>query len=102
MWEARRVTKIGGQIGFILPTDPGLLNQFIKKLITYPRLQKLMATNPRLVYALDHKNHVVSLLEQAKYIFEKDELRLIYKPFGVKSWNFNLLVVVIATKKEAK
>lgn len=36
MWEARRVTKIGGQIGFILPTDPGIVNRFVKKFITYP------------------------------------------------------------------
>jgi ubiquinone/menaquinone biosynthesis C-methylase UbiE len=98
IWEARRVTKIGGQIGFILPTDPGIMNRLVKKFVTYPRLQKLSKNNPKLIYALDHKNHVGSILEQAKYVFENDKLEIIYKPFRIKSWNLNLLVVVIATK----
>jgi SAM-dependent methyltransferase len=99
MWEARRVTKIGGQIGFILPTDPGILNRLVKYFITYPRLKKLSKINPKLIYALDHKNHVASILEQAKFAFENDDLEIIYKPFRIKTWNLNLLVVVIATKK---
>lgn len=100
MWEARRVTKIGGQIGFILPTDPGILNRFVKKVITYPRLKTLTQINPKLMYALDHKNHVASLLEQAKFVFKNDDLEFIYKPFPIKTWNFNLLVVIIATKRK--
>jgi ubiquinone/menaquinone biosynthesis C-methylase UbiE len=98
MWEARRVTKIGGQIGFILPTDPGVLNRFVKKLITYPRLKSLTTFNPKLMYALDHKNHVAALLEQAKFVFKNDDLEFIYKPFRLKTWNFNLLIIIIATK----
>jgi ubiquinone/menaquinone biosynthesis C-methylase UbiE len=96
--EARRVTKIGGEIAFIVPTDPGLLNQFIKKIISYPKMRKITKIKPELFYALDHKNHVGSILELIKFVFKNDKLQLHFRPFRIRSWNFNLLVVAKITK----
>jgi len=91
--EARRVTTSGGEIAFIIPTDPGLLNQLIKKLISYPKMRKLSKIKPELFYALDHRNHVGSILELIEFVFQKDNLKMHYRPFRIRSWNLNLLVV---------
>jgi ubiquinone/menaquinone biosynthesis C-methylase UbiE len=96
--EAKRVTIQGGEIAFICPTDPGLLNQLIKRLFSYPKLRKLTKIRPELFYALDHKNHVGSILELIRFVFSEDQLKFHYRPFRVKSWNLNLLVVAKITK----
>ena len=36
--EVRRVTEIGGEIAFILPTDPGLLNQLVKRIFSFRKI----------------------------------------------------------------
>ena len=97
--EARRVTEIGGEIAFILPTDPGMLNQLVKKLFSFRKLKKLTKIRPQLFYALDHKNHVGSIIEQIKFVFQDDVLALHYRPFYLKTWNGNLLVVAHIKKQ---
>lgn len=97
--EARRVTVGGGEIAFIVPTDPGFLNQLIKRIVSYPKLRKLTDIRPELFYALDHKNHVGSILELIKFVFAEDDLRFHYRPFRIRSWNLNLLVVAKIVKK---
>ena len=96
--EARRVLKIGGEVSFALPTDPGMLNQVVKKIITYRKLRKLSEIRPELFYALDHQNHVGGLIEIFKFIFRNDEVRITFHPFHFRSWNLNLLVTVNAKK----
>ncbi len=96
--EMRRVTKIGGEIGISLPADPGVLNRFIKSIISYPRIRKLTDLDPKLIYALEHKNHIGGMLSIMKYVFRDDELKIKYHPFRLKSWNLNLAIVVKVTK----
>lgn len=92
--EARRVTEKGGEIAFVFPTDPGLMNQAVKKLISFRRIKKLTEINPQLFYALEHQNHVLGIIEQIKYVFGSDNLKFHYRPFRfLHSWNMNLLVV---------
>jgi ubiquinone/menaquinone biosynthesis C-methylase UbiE len=91
--EARRVTVRGGEIAFIIPTDPGVLNQLVKRIVSYPKLRKLSKTRPELFYALDHKNHVGGILELINFVYSEDRLELHYRPFRIRSWNLNLLVV---------
>ena len=94
MLEARRVTKPGGEIAFALPTDPGILNQFIKRFISGPRLKKYSFISPKTIYALEHPNHVAGLLEFSKLVFEDDDLIIHFDPFKLPSWNLNLLCVI--------
>jgi phosphatidylethanolamine/phosphatidyl-N-methylethanolamine N-methyltransferase len=96
--EVRRVTKVGGEISFALPTDPGIANQLVKRLITYKKLRKLSSIRPELFYALDHQNHVNGLIEIFKYVFRKDNVQIVYHPFHIPSWNLNLLVTLQARK----
>lgn len=99
MLEMRRVTAISGEISIGLPTDPGLVNRFIKKMYTYRKARKLGMENPAFVYSLDHQNHIFGLIEIAKYVFRNDDLSINYLPFKVKSANLNLLVVLKVVKK---
>lgn len=96
--EARRVTVQGGELAFIIPTDPGALNQIVKRVVSYPKLRKLTEIQPELFYALDHKNHVGSILELIKFVYSGDQLKLYYRPFRISSWNLNLLVVAKIVK----
>jgi ubiquinone/menaquinone biosynthesis C-methylase UbiE len=91
--EAKRVTVSGGEIAFLIPTDPGVLNQLVKRFISYPKMRKLSKIKPELFYAIDHKNHVGSILQIISFVFEKDDLTFHFRPFGIKSWNLNLIVV---------
>ena len=92
--EARRVTAVGGEIAFVIPTDPGILNQFVKNIFSFRKMKRLSTVRPQLFYALEHKNHVKSILEQIRFVFQSDELEFNFRPFPfLKSWNCNLLVV---------
>jgi len=97
--EARRVTESGGEIAFIFPTDPGILNQLAKKIISFPKIRKMTNTRPELFYAIDHRNHVLSITELIKFVFSADELKFHYRPFRFRSWNLNLLIVAHIVKK---
>jgi phosphatidylethanolamine/phosphatidyl-N-methylethanolamine N-methyltransferase len=97
--EVRRVTRIGGEISIVLPTDPGLLNQLVKKLYSYRRLRDKISFKPELIYALEHPNHIPALLELIRFVFSNDDLRFRFKPFHLKSWNLNLWVHVHILKK---
>ena len=97
--EVRRVTQTGGEIAFVFPTDPGILNQLIKRLISYRKIRKMTDIPPELFYALDHKNHVLSISELIKFVFALDELVFHYRPFRFKSWNMNFLIVAQIIKK---
>jgi ubiquinone/menaquinone biosynthesis C-methylase UbiE len=98
--EARRVTETGGEIAFLFPTDPGILNQLVKRLFSYRRIRKLTKVDPKLIYALDHKNNIQGILEQIKYVFYLDEVKFKFRPIPfIRSWNLNLLVVAKIIKR---
>jgi SAM-dependent methyltransferase len=92
--EIRRVTENKGQIAIGLPADPGLLNRMVKYLITYPAMRKLGVEHPKFIYALEHPNQIGGLLEIVKYVFYKDQVKVTFFPFRIRSWNLNLLAVV--------
>jgi demethylmenaquinone methyltransferase/2-methoxy-6-polyprenyl-1,4-benzoquinol methylase len=96
--ECRRVTKENGTLSFLVTTDPGFLNQLVKKIYSYPKLNKLSEYPANLIYALDHKNGVINLLSIIRYVFKNDSIKLNYYPFFIPSVNFNLAVIVNITK----
>ncbi len=96
--EARRVVKIDGQLAFILPTDPGIVNQLVKRFISFPLIRRLTHYEPALFYALEHRNHVKGLIDLIKFIFQEDDIKFSYKPFRIPSWNFNLVIGISIIK----
>lgn len=92
--EIKRVIKESGQVVIGLPTDPGILNRLVKRIITYPKMNRMGINNPRLEYAREHINGIGNLLELIQFQFANESLKLKYFPFKLKSWNLNLAVVV--------
>ncbi len=82
----------------MLPTDPGIANQLVKRLVTYKKLRKLLSIRPEIFYALDHQNHVNGLIEIFKYVFRKDKIKIAFHPLHIRSWYLNLLVTLQARK----
>jgi phosphatidylethanolamine/phosphatidyl-N-methylethanolamine N-methyltransferase len=92
--EIERVTKPGGEISIGMPCDPGILNRFIKFLITFPKARRIGLQNPELVYALEHPNHIHGLMSIAKFVFSNHQLKFTFHPFKIRSWNANLAIVI--------
>jgi phosphatidylethanolamine/phosphatidyl-N-methylethanolamine N-methyltransferase len=99
--EMRRICSPGGEISFILPTDPGILNRCAKAMITYPLLRKSGIENPRLLYAIEHINHVGALLEITKTVFRHDQMSLRYRPVPLPTWNWNLWISVHVVRSDS-
>ncbi len=96
--ESRRVVKTGGQLAFALPTDPGFVNQLVKRFVSFPAIRRLTAYKPELFYALEHRNHIKGLIDLIKFIFQEDDVLFNFRPFRVPSWNFNLVIGVSIIK----
>lgn len=96
--ELWRVTKPGGKIVVAMPCDPGMINRLVKTVITYPGMRKAGITDPKLVYAREHKNGIGNLLAFAKDCFSQDQLKIKYFPFRLPSWNLNLLAIIHVRK----
>jgi len=92
LMEVRRVMQPGAEFSVVLPTDPGMANRLVKVLSTYPRVRRLSDLDPRLVYALEHRNHIGGLISLIKYVFARDVLRIRFGPTRLPSWNANLWV----------
>ena len=91
--ELRRVAKNQCEIAIVFPTDPGMLNRFIKNAYTFRRAKRIGVIHPKLINALDHKNHIFSLIQILRFVYKNDTVKLRFRPFGLGGVNFNLLVV---------
>jgi ubiquinone/menaquinone biosynthesis C-methylase UbiE len=100
MQEIRRVTKVGGTIDILLPNDPGLMYRTLaffssgikaKKLKVYPLY--------KIVKAVEHKNHYLSLISLLKSIFCNDYLKFTFFPLRLKSYSLNIFTFIHVTKK---
>lgn len=91
--EIKRVIKDGGKIVIGMPTDPGIVNRIIKKIITFPKMRKQGIVSPQYCYALEHINPIHNLLAILKEEFKNSNIKFSYFPFKIKSWNLNLVIV---------
>jgi ubiquinone/menaquinone biosynthesis C-methylase UbiE len=97
--ESLRVLKADGTLVFLMPADPGLLNQLVKKVLTYPKLRKLGVLSPQYIYALEHKNPIHNLIATSKYVSAGNQIKTKYRPFFVPSWSLNLWVLCVINKR---
>lgn len=98
MREALRVTtQKKGLIIFALPTDPGLLNQLVKRIVTYPRMRRLGISNPEYLYAIEHKHPIHNILAIGNEVFGSD-YTVRYFPGILPGWNLNLIALLIVRK----
>lgn len=93
--EIRRVTMDGGLISIYLPSDPGLLYRIAQMLVSNNSFKNHFSKKElKLLRALEHRNHVSSLLEMIYEIFESDELTFRTFPILNFGWNTSLFQIV--------
>jgi phosphatidylethanolamine/phosphatidyl-N-methylethanolamine N-methyltransferase len=95
--EIRRVTKLGGKISILLPSDPGFLFRSIRKITADRFLKKQGVANVKLLRALEHRNHIESLDQMIREIFRNDKVEKRVYPFPAVSWNGSLFSVYQVT-----
>jgi SAM-dependent methyltransferase len=100
--EVRRVTTPGGVITILIPTDPGLAYR-VGKALTSGRAARRegLADRHRLLNALDHPNHFLSIKEQLRHVFRDDVVSIKWLPFGVPSMSLNAFTVFTITRSNA-
>lgn len=93
----RTVVRSGGRLSIFLPCDPGILWRLGRGITTFRRAHSLGYTKSeiRFLNSLDHRNHFPSLLAMVKEIFAADDVQIQWRPWPkLKSWNFNLYVLI--------
>jgi phosphatidylethanolamine/phosphatidyl-N-methylethanolamine N-methyltransferase len=92
--EMRRVVKPGGQITILIPTDPGLGYRTAQRVTSGRAAQKKgIGEFFKLVHALDHLNHFLSISRQIDHVFKHDRATTDWRPLRIPSWNVNLFTV---------
>lgn len=95
MAELRRVTRPGGRISILLPTDPGIAYRAVRALTSGRRARRSgVARQQQLSHARDHRNHFASLMIMLRSVFADDHADVRYFPLAIPTWNLNLLTVV--------
>lgn len=95
MAELRRVTRPGGRISVLLPTDPGIAYRAVRALTSGRRARRSgVARQQRLTHAREHRNHFAALMIMLRSVFAADHVGVRYFPFAIPTWNLNLLTVV--------
>lgn len=90
--EIRRVTNNNGVISILLPHDPGNAYRFFKKATTYRTAKRAeLGDLARLVHAIEHRNHYLSIIELIAFHFRHDLIRTKQFPLPIKTYNFNLI-----------
>lgn len=97
--ELRRVVRPGGVITILVPTDPGLAYR-VGKALTSGRAARRQGLQDRhrLLAALDHRNHFLSIREQLAHVFRADELAIDWLPWRVPSFSLNAFTVFVVTR----
>jgi len=87
--DVRRVERIGRQIAFFIPCEPGSFLRLIKYFTTRLKARKYGVRQSDLQW-MEHRNHFLYLQFLTKRIFLKDSLEIQKLPIPCLSWNFSL------------
>lgn len=96
--EIRRVTKSGGVVTILVPTDPGIAYRAARAATSGRAARRRgVADRHRLMTALDHPNHFGSIQTQLLHVFRGDEVSVAWRPWRLASVDLNAFVVFNAT-----
>jgi ubiquinone/menaquinone biosynthesis C-methylase UbiE len=99
--EARRVLKKNGEIFIYLPCDPGFVYRIIRHLTSHikqARIMKKKMSYIKYIWSIEHKNHVLAIIMNLRYIFIDDKIKFQRFPFKYLGWNANLFYIITVTK----
>ena len=92
--EILRVLKPDGVATIFLTCDPGILVRTIRSITTARAAKREGFLGYKLMVARDHRNHVGSLLQMARFVFRNRNQKTSYFPFKFPSWNLNGYVII--------
>ena len=96
--EWRRVLKPGGSMTIYVPCEPGFSLRLFRKLVTAPKAKKLGFEGFNLYIARDHINDAFRVLNISAEVFHEDRMKLVFRPFFIRSWYLNLFCIVQITR----
>jgi ubiquinone/menaquinone biosynthesis C-methylase UbiE len=99
LYEIRRVTRVGGEISIVTPTESGMLHRIVRQIFVFRKMRKMTDLDPLLVRAVDHPNSFQAIMSLVEYAFRDDDLTISYGPFHVGGYNCNLWSLVHVVKK---
>ena len=92
--EIARVLKPTGVATIFLTCDPGLVVRLLRRLSTARIAKQEGFRGYELMIARDHRNHIGSLLQMAKFVFRNRNMKDTYFPWRIPSWNLNGYVII--------
>ena len=95
--EFRRLARIGGQIVFYIPCEPGFLLRIIRYFTTRLKFRKYGIHQSDLHW-MEHRNHFLYLQFLTKRTFLNDSVKIQKFPIPGLSWNFSLYSIVSIEK----
>ncbi len=98
--EIRRVLTPGGTADIFLPSDPGFMYRWSKKLGPVRSASKMGLKEVKtLVDAREHRNHVGAVIRLANHVFRQDTVQKRTYPIPNMTWNSSLWVTLRVIKK---
>lgn len=95
MKELNRVVRPGGVIDIFLPSDPGVAYRVVRFFTTSIKARKHdVLLESKYINAIEHRNHIKSLIVMGQYVFGPQNLALDWFPFPINTWNLNLACVL--------
>lgn len=91
--EMNRVIKQDGKITIYVSCDPGLVNRIIRKTIILPRARKYSEIDYGEFIATEHFRHFSSIRTILRKYFHHDQIREVFYPFRIRSWNLNAFCI---------
>jgi phosphatidylethanolamine/phosphatidyl-N-methylethanolamine N-methyltransferase len=95
--EMRRVAKPGGLVSIYLPCDPGAVYRWVRHFgshLKQARKSKSTLSTVKYLWALEHRNHFLSISLMIKECFGRDNVKTFRYPIQWLSWNFNFFVIL--------
>lgn len=95
--EMRRVVKPGGLISIYLPCDPGIVYRWLRHFgshLKQARKSKSSLSAVKHLWALEHRNHFLSISIMTKECFGRENIKTFRYPIQWFSWNLNLFVIL--------
>ena len=94
LYEWKRVLKNSGVCTIYIPLEPSIALRIFRFILMKRKLKKIGFSQYDLFIAREHINHATRLLVFVKSVFEKDEIKIIYRPFPIQMHSINLFAII--------
>lgn len=100
--EWRRVLKNNGVLTIYIPLEPSLALRAFRFFVMAPKMKKMGFNQYDLFIAREHINHAYRLLVFVRSVFERDKIKILYRPFPISINSLNLFAIIHIKKLNIK